>query len=78
MPWFRGTQCDCKPDWLWIQFPLDEMKYLFKCIFPFLGSGVQAKSGVELRHSIPLKFGGKWGMKYLNTRFLPMPCDPGL
>ena len=28
-------------------FPLEEMKYLFKFIFPFLGSGVEAKRGIE-------------------------------
>ena len=34
-----------------IRFPLEEMKYLFKCIFPFLRSGVEAMNGVEFRHS---------------------------
>ena len=34
------------------QSPLEEMKYLFKYIFPFLRSGVKAKRGVESRHSI--------------------------
>ena len=43
--------CDCKIDWLWIRLPL-EMKYLFKFIFPFLRSSVEAKCGVEFRLSI--------------------------
>ena len=36
-------------DWLWVRSPLEEMIYLF--IFPFLRSGVQAKPGVDFRHS---------------------------
>ena len=32
-------------------FPLEEMKYLFKFIFSYLRSGVEAKRGVEFRHS---------------------------
>ena len=36
---------------LWVRSPLEEKKYLFKCIFPFLRSGVAAKRGVEFRHS---------------------------
>ena len=38
-------------DWLWIRSPLQEMKYLFKCIFLFHHSGIEAKRGVEFRHS---------------------------
>ena len=51
--------------------PLEEMSYLFKFIFSFLGSGVEVKRGVEFRHStrIPPEFGGKWGTETLNTRF---------
>ena len=49
--WRRGTKCDCKTDWLWIRSPLEEMKYLLKFIFPFLGSGVEVKRGVEFCHS---------------------------
>ena len=30
---------------------LDPMEYLFKFIFPFLGSSVEAKRGVEIRYS---------------------------
>ena len=36
---------------LWVQSALEEMKYLFKFIFPFLRSGVKAKHRVEFRHS---------------------------
>ena len=32
---------------LWVRSPLEDMKYLFKFIFPFLCSGVEAKRGVE-------------------------------
>ena len=28
---------------LWVRFPLEEIKYLFKFIFPFLRSGDEAK-----------------------------------
>ena len=37
--WRSGTKCH----WLWVRFPLEEMKYLLKFIFPFLRSGVEAK-----------------------------------
>ena len=49
--WHRGTKCDCRTDWLWVQSPFEEMKYLLKLIFPFLCSGVEAKGGVEFCHS---------------------------
>ena len=49
--WRRGTECDCKIDCLWVQSPLEEMKYLLKFIFPFLRSGVEAKRGIEFCHS---------------------------
>ena len=45
-----GTQSDCKTDCLWIRSPLEEMKYLFKFIFSFCRSGVEAKLGVEFCH----------------------------
>ena len=47
--WRRDTKCDCKTDCLWVRSSLEEMKYLL--IFPFLRSGVEAKRGVEFRHS---------------------------
>ena len=34
-----------------IHSPLEEMKYLLKFSFPFLRSGVEAKSGVKFCHS---------------------------
>ena len=49
--WRRGTKCDCKIDWLWVRFPHEEMKYLLTFIISFLRFGVEAKRGVELRHS---------------------------
>ena len=49
--WRSGTRCDCETNWLWVRSPLEEMKYLFKFIFPFLRSGVKAKCGVEFRYS---------------------------
>ena len=48
----RGTgeqACNCKCDRLWVRFSTDEIKYL---IFLFLRSGVEAKHGVEFRHSV--------------------------
>ena len=59
--WRRSTKCDYKRDWLWVQSPLEEVKYLFKFMFPFHRSGIEAKGG-ELRHSkaIPPEFGGKF------------------
>ena len=46
----RGTKCDCKIDCLWVRSPLEEMKYLFKFIYSFLRSGIEAKR-VEFRPS---------------------------
>ena len=40
----RGTKCDCKTDWLWVRSPFEEVKYLFKFIFPFLRSGLKEKT----------------------------------
>ena len=68
------TKCDSKNDWLWVRSPLKEMKYLHKCIFTSLRSGVEAKRGVEFCHvtcnasRIRQKVGN--GMSY--TRF-PLP-----
>ena len=42
---------DCKRDWWWVRSPLEEKKYLSKFIFSFLRSGVEAKRGIEFRHS---------------------------
>ena len=36
---------------MWVRSSLEETKYLFKFIFPFLRSGVEAKRGVEFCHS---------------------------
>ena len=41
--WRRGTKCDCKIDWLWVQSPFEEIKYLLTFIFSFLRSGVEAE-----------------------------------
>ena len=74
----RGTKCDCKINWLWVQTPLKEMKYLFTFIFSFHHSGVKAKRGVEFRHltrnaSQNLAESGERGLSssffLLNTRF---------
>ena len=46
----RGTKCDCNHDWLWVRSPLEEIKYLFKFIFSYLRSGVEAK----VRRRVPL------------------------
>ena len=42
---------DCKIECLWVRSPLEKMKYLFKCIFPFILSGIKANRGIEFRHS---------------------------
>ena len=46
-----GVSCDCKIDWLWARYSLEEIKYLLTFIFSFFRSGVVAKRGVELCHS---------------------------
>ena len=47
----RGTKCDCIFDWLWVRSPLEDMRYLLTFIFSFLRAGVEAKRGIEFRHS---------------------------
>ena len=55
-----GAQvCNYKRDWLWVRSVFKEMKYLFKCIFSFLRSGIETNCGVELPHAMPSEFGGK-------------------
>ena len=49
--WRSGTKYDCKNDCMWVRFPLEEMKYLLKFIFPFLRSGVEVERGVDFCHS---------------------------
>ena len=48
----KGTKCGCKRDWWCLRSLDEEMKYLFKFICSFLRSGVEAKRGVEFRHSL--------------------------
>ena len=70
-----------KCDWLGVRSPLEETKYLRKCILSFLRSNVEANLSVEFRHStrnasrvrlhaMPPEFSRKWGTE--NTRF-PLP-----
>ena len=44
----------------WVRSQIEEMKYLFKFIFPFLRPPVEAKHGVEIAtlHAMPPEFGG--------------------
>ena len=70
-PWRSGTKCDCKPDWLWVRSPLEEMKYLLKFIFALVPRLSAALSSAT-QHAMPPEFGRKWGTECLNTRF-PLP-----
>ena len=78
--WRRGTQCDCKCDWLWVRSPLEEMEYLFEFIYLFLRFivGVEGVSrqwaalSSAAQHTMSLEFVRKWGTKCLNTLF-PLP-----
>ena len=65
---------DCKTDWLWVRSPLEEMKYLLKCIFPFLRSDIEAKRGVEFHHSTPPELGG---VENGVSKHLPAPLCAG-
>ena len=69
-----GAQSDCKHDWLLVRSLFEKMKYLFKFIFPFLRSGVEAKRSVEFGHSMSPEFSGKWGTDFINTSSLCLPC----
>ena len=46
-------------------------KYLFKCIFSFLRSGVRRNAALSSAtpHAMSLEFGGNWGLECLNTKF---------
>ena len=69
----RVQLCDCKRDWLSVLLPLEEIKYLFKCIFSFIRSDVDSKTELSFvtQHTMPLE-SRKWGMECLNTRS-PLP-----
>ena len=56
------TKSDCRRDWLWVRTLLEEMKYLFKIIFPFIRSGVEAERGnlAESRERSVLTLGSLW------------------
>ena len=43
----------------WVRSPLEEIKYLFKFIYPFLRSGVEIIRIVEFCHSTTPEFGRK-------------------
>ena len=65
--------------WLWNQLvvssnPLEKIKYLFKFVFLFIRSGIEAKPELSsvTQHSMLPEFGGKWITECLNTRF-PLP-----
>ena len=47
----QGHKVWLKKDWLWVRSPFEEVKYLFECTCSFLRSGVDAKCGVDFRHS---------------------------
>ena len=77
--WRRGTKCDCKNVWLWVRSPLEEIKYLFKFIFPFFRSGVVNELMISAtQHPMPSEFNRMWGTECLHTRFpLPNPQFAG-
>ena len=53
-----GAQvCDCKRDWLWVRYLLEQMRY-----FHFLHFGVEAKRAVvsAIQRDFLPEFGGKW------------------
>ena len=47
----QGHKCDFKRVWLWVRFPLEEIKYLFKVKCSLFRPGVEAKRSVEFRHT---------------------------
>ena len=70
----KGAQnVTVKPSGCEFDPPLEEMKYLFKFLFPFLRSGVEAKCGVS---STTPESGGKWGTECLrhSVPLLRSPC----
>ena len=72
--WRRGTKCDCKTDWLWFRFPVEEMKYFLKFIVPCLCSGVEDKRGVEFCHCV--QNSAESGVRSVSTLgSLCLPCN---
>ena len=57
-----------KNDWLWVRFPLEEMKYLYFHFFALVSRQSAALSSAT-QHAMPPEFGRKWGTECLNTRF---------
>ena len=75
--WRRGTECDCKIDWLWVRSPVEEIKYSLTFIFHFfaLVSRQSAALSSASQHAMPQKLGGKWETVCLNTsNNLCLPC----
>ena len=73
--WRRGTKCDWKTDWLWVRFPLEEMKYLLKFIFPFLRSGAEARRWVLPLNTQCLQNSAESGERsVLTLGSLCLPC----
>ena len=71
----RRTKCDCKRVWLWVRFPLEKIKYLFKFIFRFafaLVSWQSAAFSAATQRAMLSGFGGKWDTECLNSKF-PLP-----
>ena len=58
-------------DSLQVWFSLEEMKYLLKCVFPFLRSVSRHSAALSCakQHTTPTGFGGKWATQCLNTVF---------
>ena len=56
----QGTKRDCKIDWLWVQSPLEEIKYLLRFIFSFiyLVSRHSAALSPAIQHAMPPELGG--------------------
>ena len=69
----ESTKCDWvrKCDWLWVRFPLAEIKYLFKLMFSFLRSGLEAKAQLWVLplNTQCLQNSAESGNKCFNTKF---------
>ena len=70
----KKNECDSKQDGLWVRFPFEEIKFVFKFIFTFLRYGVEAKRGIEFRHSArnAFRIRGKVGIG-VSKLYFPLP-----
>ena len=75
----QGHTCDCKRDWPWVRFPLEEIFFFLFSYFHFFALATRQSAALSsaTQHAMPSKFGGKWVTDCLNIK-LPLPTLYGI